>query len=302
MSVYQRPLNDNILATRFVENILNLRDKKQISKAVTNIACAEMNLIAIEKDDTLRSEKFRDPYHKNDRDREELRNHIVQELIKLPRIANDDKIKPGRGGARPNELKKEKQAYIITGLPASGKSAIASQVANQTGAFILDCDYAKRKFPEYTQTPYSAFILHEESSLTVFGTYNNDNEGTISLLEYCIANDINMVIPKIGHNAKSIVTLAKYLKKYHYTVHLTLISLDRTKAVQRAYNRYVETKRYVSLGLIFDTYSNNPMLEYYRMKKEEPFDSFGAISTDVKKGEHPVFLEGDKQNPAIFYN
>ena len=65
-------------------------------------------------------------------------------------------------------LKKDKQAFYVIGLPASGKSEVAGLLSDNYGAIILDSDYAKRKFPEY-QAECGATIVHEESSMVVFG-------------------------------------------------------------------------------------------------------------------------------------
>ncbi|HCW54245.1 MAG TPA: hypothetical protein DG753_11030, partial [Clostridium sp.] len=60
-----------------------------------------------------------------------------------------------------------------------------------------------------------------------------------------------------------------------------------------AYNRYRETKRYVPLSLIFDGYSNQPTLNYFKIKqmKNNIFAGFAQISTDVAVNEEPILLE-----------
>ena len=207
----------------------------------------------------------------------------------------------GVGGALPlkGEVQDGKQAYIITGLPAAGKSGITNIISDNKGAIILDSDYAKRKFPEFTQ-PFGATLVHEESVSVVFGGKHSGNDSI--LLEYCMYKGYNVVIPKIGYNAKSIIGIANQFKKSGYDVHLLLVSLDRKKATQRAFKRFITTNRYVPLSMIFVSYGNDPILSYYRMKGESCFFSYGKVSTDVKLGENPRFIEGIKNNPALLFS
>ena len=62
-----------------------------------------------------------------------------------------------------------KQAFVLIGLPASGKSSIAVDIADKYGALLLDSDLAKRKLPEYKVYPWGASLVNAESSLIVFG-------------------------------------------------------------------------------------------------------------------------------------
>lgn len=60
--------------------------------------------------------------------------------------------------------KKERKAFIVIGLPASGKSsAVAEPLAQKYGALIIDSDEAKERLPEFTDG-LLADAVHEESS------------------------------------------------------------------------------------------------------------------------------------------
>ncbi|MBU2703200.1 putative ABC-type ATPase [Sporomusaceae bacterium BoRhaA] len=290
-----RPLGNNDFVEPFVKGVLQFSEKAKIRRAIEKIVDAEMCITAVEKDSTLKSTKFRDFEYKTDEQRIELRKKILSELISYQRLSNDDCLKLGKGGAKPlTNVISESQAYIITGLPASGKSGIATKIADEYGAYIVDSDYAKRKFPEYNHQ-YGAHLVHEESKLVT------STEQDFNLLDFCISKGHNLVFPTIGYDAQSLIDYAHMFNAKGYCVHLTLVSLDRKKAVIRAYERFVKTKRYVPLGLIFDQYSNEPILAYYRSKRSTMFKSHGAISTDVKFGQSPIFVEGDDGNPAMLY-
>lgn len=291
---YLIPLTDNQLTSRFVEGVLGIEKRSEISLAVREIVKAELQLATVENKTTIKSESYRDISYVNDAARDGLREQIFKELVTLKRLDKDDEIILGEGGALPNsDLKNERQAIIITGLPASGKSTIASKIADAYGAMMLDSDFAKRKFPEF-QNDFGATLVHEESSIIIFGDENHNFN--FSVKEYCIAQGINIVIPRIGHNMVSILDFATYLKENKYSVHLILVSLDRVDSTKRAFERYIETKRYVPLSLIFDMYANDPILTYYRVKNNEIFSSFGKVST---KNRPPEIIEYSNSCPLV---
>jgi hypothetical protein len=243
-------------------------------------------------------QKYRDERYRSEPDRWKLRNKIVSDLFNKERIENEDHIKLGKGGALPRTpIKKEKTVTIITGLPASGKSTISNKIADEYGSIILDSDYAKRKMPEFKDFFTGATILHEESDSIVFGFPKSHDFK--SLLELGIQDGANFVIPKIGHNVKSIVELATLFKeKFKYKVNLILVSLDRKDATLRALKRFIKTKRYVPLSLIFDGYSNEPILSYYRIKNQYTtiFDSIGKVSTSGIPADYQI-IENTNNGP-----
>jgi hypothetical protein len=289
---YLRPLIDYQLTYGFVKGVLGIQKKTDIREAVLKITKAEMQLAHIENKTTLKSDSYRDVFYTEEIDRDELREQILNDLIVNQRIDNDDEISLGKGGALPKtKLISDKQAIIITGLPASGKSTIASKIADCYGAVILDSDFAKRKFPEFIND-FGATLVHEESSTLIFGDKNHNIN--YSLKEYCISQEFNVVIPKIGNDKESIFNLAEYFKNYGYKIHLVLVSLDRVDSTRRAFKRFLDTNRYVPLSLIFDMYSNEPILTYYRIKNNTLFDSYGKISTE---GESPVLIEASNISP-----
>lgn len=296
---YLRNLCNKEQAEEFARNILELPED-ELDKAAYAIKKAENLLVSTRHQSSLTSESERVSQYKSQAQREKLYKQITNELFTLPRLDDDDKIKLGSdgGGALPKTgiVKSEKKAYIITGLPASGKSQFASLLSDEIGGIILDNDYAKRKIPEYyvIDAEYSANFVHKESSLIVLGEGNKE-----SLLAKALELEYNMIIPTIGYDAESLYKFAETLTKVNeYEVHLILVSLDRQKATQRAYSRFSETKRYVPLSLIFDSYANDPILTYYRLKGNKKyckvFKSFGKISTDVAKGDIPIFVDCTK--------
>lgn len=255
-----------------------------------------------EEAQTMNAKEMRDAAFRDEDKRWELRRNIIDELWTKKRLSDDEKIVKGKGGALPKgAVKSDRQAFILIGLPASGKSSIAAGIAGDYGAIIVDSDYAKRKLPEYNDHLYAASIVHEESSQITFGFKPNNPQNLKSLYELCIENGSNIVVPRIGQNPSSIINLVMALNKANnYEVHLVLVSLSKRLSTIRAVYRYAATGRYVPLGLIFDGYGNDPSHCYYylRCKHNGLFKSVGAISTAEKPVKH-IDVQGD--SPVLKY-
>lgn len=284
MGNYCRKLETDSQIELFVDGILCIEDEDEKRTAINLIAQAERNIKDYPLYPTLTHTDDRDFKFRDNSVRMKLRKQIIDELYTIARLDNDDEITLGRGGAVPRTgVKLEGKAFYVIGLPASGKSGVASKIADAYGCYVLDSDYAKRKLPEYTNQIGSATLVHEESDQLVFG-----DKG---LITKCIGRKANVVIPKIGHNMDGVVTFCAGLKNAGYSVHLICVDLDRQKATQRAYKRYHATKRYVPLSLIFDAYGNQPTLNYFKIKQQcsDLFAGFAELSTDVPI-EDPVKL------------
>lgn len=285
--MYHRRLNRPELVQSFVENILEINDPRSQKQAIKQICDAENNLAAYSDQSTLYNSMYRTEYKTNSL-RENLRERIVDELFNKECLDDDDKIRLGKGGASPKSGPRyDKVAYYIIGPPASGKSLIAHKIAEKFGCFLLDCDLAKRKLPEYNDLVSGASLVHDESSVLIFGEKG--------LLEKCLNTGANIVIPKIGHNMNSIKDFCRALTEKHYLVYLVSVDLPRQEATKRAYSRFKKTKRYVPLSLIFDFYADSPSLNYFKLKqsneKDFIFSGFCQISTNVPMGNPFVVFE-----------
>jgi hypothetical protein len=308
---YARPLGDIETVEHFLCNCLGLSEESELltknkvtfSKLAKLVRDAENANKGVHGESTLDRQANRDGRYRDDKSRGELRKMILSELINRDRLENDDDIELGKGGAKPRGMKKPiggHEAYFIVGLPASGKSSIVTSTADTLGAMIIDSDFAKRKLPEFDGTPVGANLVHKESSLIVLGGTKEP-----SLLGYCTKNGYNVVLPTIGSNFVDIREAAQALKHEGYRVHLSATILSRKDAAVRAAGRFLQTERYVPLGLIFDGYANDPVMNYYRERcifgKDNFWASMGSICTDVMDGEieytdpaNPVYLRKGK--------
>ncbi|GHT61414.1 hypothetical protein FACS189451_03380 [Bacteroidia bacterium] len=303
---YSRLLTNKDSVRHFFERVLQYDYETECSRSIlSKVAEGEKGLLSFdERSQTLNSTAERGNEYYDNISRWRLRKKIISELFSLKRLSNDDDISLGMGGALPqSELKADKQAIIIIGLPASGKSTIATTIADDYGAVIIDSDYAKRKIPEFHENTYGATVVHEESSEITFGFSSNDGN-LKSLYEKCLDESYNMVIPTIGHSPRGLLELAKKLKTdKKYDVHLISIELLKKDATIRAIKRFDITGRYVPLGLIFDQYGNNSILSYYylRCKYFNEFKSFGALYNNVPQGQDPKCTDILGGSPIIKY-
>ncbi|WP_192350356.1 zeta toxin family protein [Algoriphagus sp. Y33] len=304
MHPFSRRLDDSDLIEHFLIEVLEF-NPEDIEQVITKIKNGEFQIKSYPDEDcTLRSTKHRRRKFAESSIRWGLRKQIVQELFTGRRLEKDDEIVLGNGGALPiSDLKSEKKAVVLTGLPASGKSGIANELADKLGAIILDSDFAKRKLPEFEDGPGSASLVHEESDLLIFGSDQvKTPEDFMPLFQLALMENYNLVIPKIGHKLSGVIQLGEILKAFGYETHLVCVNLDRKKATIRAIHRFMDTGRYVPLGLIFDGYANDPLGTYFLIKDSidivnSPYDSFGLISSDVALGKTPRVLQASPQSP-----
>lgn len=302
---YSRLLRDDDLVEHFLVKVLQV-DHRIAPAIIRRIVTSEKMLMDFkEEENTLVSTKYRDRDYVNDLDRWKLRRQIIHELFTMRRTDTEEEIMLGTGGALPNSgIKKEKKAYILIGPPASGKSGIANKIAEKEGAIILDCDYAKRKLPEFEYECGATFV-QEESNSIIYGFGDNNPFKLEGLYKIAVAKQYNVVIPKVGRNIAGIVKMAEFLTSMNYRVHLTLVSLNRREATIRALHRFDQTQRYVPLSYVFDHIGNDPLLSYYLIKEKAGmfFNSFGVItmSLDADVFTEQRGIDTYSDNPASWY-
>lgn len=293
-SGFRRTLNTQIAADEFVENILGIPDDD--GRLAAQIVCAELGLQILEDSPTISNRNYRVAKYRSNKERQRLHDIILSELINMEQLDNDDDIYLGHGGAKPKNIQANAQAYIVSGPPASGKSKIADTLAAENGAYILDSDYAKRKFPEYHFYDGGASLVHKESDQIVFGGQTGKY-----LFEYCVYSRCNMVIPLVGRTPQSMTGICDKLIASGYSIHIVNVVLEPGKCAARAFQRFRDSKRYVPLSYIVDEVGDKPEVVYFRLKrqfKDDPnFKSFTQLSTDVSPGQPPVVLEKTPHSP-----
>lgn len=248
-----------------------------LGESVTLIKDANKDLLDVIENNTYDSDKNRSVPYKTDEAREELRGQILDELVTKKRPRNDEKICLGTGGMLPHSgyIVDDRKAFIIIGLPASGKSGIAAKISDYFNALLIDSDFAKRKFPEYCKTNV-ATLVHKESKFI-----NNE------ILNAAISLGLNLVLPVIGNDLEGVKAQIESLKTHRYKVTLILVELNRIKATQRAFIRFIKSKRYVPLSKVLDEYANDPSIVFYKLLRQNRNIPAALIDTDVPMENKP---------------
>lgn len=222
--------------------------------------------------DTLMSETNRDPSYQTSIDRGKLRKEISDCCISQRRNKVDDNTsfdlsRDGLGPTKGN-LQFDSKAFLIIGGPACGKSTFANLIADEYGAYLLDSDIIKRKFPEFkSKGSSSASLLHEESKVVYTDVLNRIK-----------GSGVNIVTPIIGKNYDSLMESVQAYKNKGYSVCLILIKLDKVKATLRALKRFVMTNRYVPLNYVIDVCGHESIASFYHMACVE--DSLEVLAID----------------------
>lgn len=193
-------------------------------------------------------------------EREALRDRIAEELYK------------------PKGVAAKRQAHLVIGPPAAGKSSIAEPLATLTRSLLIDSDQAKEKLPEF-EGGVGAAILHEESSRIAK-----------SIIRRATNAGLNIVHPIIGKSLESVRRLRDDLVAEGYDVHLVHSHLEAHEAAKRAVTRFEKTGRFVDPAYVLSV-GNKPRENYEILKGEGGFKSYEQYSQDVPLGDSPRLIE-----------
>lgn len=307
---YARRIATRAEAEAFCRNILffdvselDLRTKRrgEYDAAVKDVLEQEqlLTLLANEQSNTFDSKDNRDEDWRSDEQREILRYKIAEDCLNQERLPEEE-ITPEKGGMRPHtELRKDSQFYFVIGLPASGKSYVSEKLADLTGSIYLDADIVKRKLPEFKKDTRGASLVHLESNYILRPSVDLGNCPDYNIMLNCFRNKLNIVYNMIGDNYDWLLSMIEMVQSKGYTVHLLLIELDRFKCVQRAYRRFKEKGRYLSLSLLFDVYANNPTISFFKAITNKKVQSFAYIDNDVAVGKPKKVVINNYADKAI---
>lgn len=223
MSDYHRPLYNFEVTMDFAKKVLGIaEDDPRLEDYVLRIIKEERTPQYAK--DTLRNPASRDDAYKDENVRGVLRRQIVTEMMTFRRLADDEQVRLGIGGAMPNSqtIESKRRCFYVMGLPASGKSSICGTLCDMYGAYLLDSDLVKRKLPEFWGKKSGASMVHKESSIiTMGGSFNN--VPFTSLLELCYLSGYNICLPKIGNKLDDIKGLFSLLKYFGYSIYVILV-------------------------------------------------------------------------------
>lgn len=212
--------------------------------------------------------------------REEAIDYISDEADHL--AWTDDGFDP------PQSPRADRQAVILIGAPAAGKSSIANPLARHLGAAIVDGNEVKKIIPEY-EGGIGANAVHEESS-----------EIADHVLERASGKGTNLVLPKVGAQPGSIERLTGILKARGYRVTLALVDVSPDEAWRRMIGRFQATGRIIPPEIMERGIDGAPHT-YQILKEKGTADDFAKIDNSPAQGQPRRIVEGDPGLAAAFH-
>ena len=174
-----------------------------------------------------------------------------------------------------NPIPNGRQAYIILGPPASGKSFFAEEIAKNYDLAIADSDDAKAIIPEY-DGGIGANATHTEASML-----------TDNVIQEFLKEGKNILLPRVGgfSKRKKIQNTIQELQENGYNVKTVLVDVDYRVALGRMYERFAKTGRLVPPIYLEET-KNTPIDTFHRVKYVT--DGFAWIDNNGGKNQQII--------------
>lgn len=175
---------------------------------------------------------------------------------------------------------KGKKAFILLGLPGSGKSTIATPLSQEEGAFIVDADEFKKRIPEFQKDHRMVTAVHKES-VDLADRFMDD-----------LANeDYNMIIGKVGGSFEGIEYILDTLGSKGYDIQIIYNDVPMEETLRRSIERYKsgETDRLVPFEVT--AYADGRILDTFDKALQHEAVSGGKLyNNNVPKGQKPILL------------
>ena len=154
-----------------------------------------------------------------------------------------------------NPVPNNKQAWLVLGATASGKSYYSELLAKENNLAIVDSDDIKKIIPEY-KGGVGANAVHTESRLL-----------TSEVRRELMDQGKNILLPRVGGLAKQkeILSLIQEFKEEGYEVKTVFVDTDYKTALGRMYKRFAKTGRLVPPSYIEEV-QNTPTDTFHRVK------------------------------------
>ena len=152
---------------------------------------------------------------------------------------------------------KDRVAFIVTGLPAAGKSTLTNEIKTNFKSIVIDPDDLKKVIPEY-KNGIGAAATHEESKVLFK-----------EMLKKSISNGDNIILPILGRTQETLNELIDNLKIKNYNTIIVRVDIPINIAKLRNLKRAVETNRYIYDDIISKEVDNNIKTNYNNLTKEQ---------------------------------
>lgn len=196
----------------------------------------------------------------------------VEQLSKNNGFANEEEI------VYNGDVEKGHKAFLVLGLPASGKSSvITNKLLIDNKAILLDSDEAKKIIPEY-HDGWGAGAVHEESKQV-----NTDLLKKI-LIEKAGAN---VVVPIVGKKDK-VKEFIRVFREFDYDISMHLVEIKPKTSMSRMLKRFIMQNRFINPKVVAN-YGDEPSRVFEEMKGM--VDEYVKWSNEVKQGEQPICVD-----------
>lgn len=157
-------------------------------------------------------------------------------------------------------LEKNFQLELVLGLPASGKSTMASDPDSaQIKAFILDCDVIKERIPEFQESyGCAADAVHVESM--------NIMNDAVKELTTGRMKSTNVILPIVADDLDGLMT--NYIKPFEaagYNVRAVFVECPENVSVARNLARELESGRIINSKVVL-SFGTKPEEVYNALK------------------------------------
>ena len=180
-----------------------------------------------------------------------------------------------------NKVENNRNAFIVIGPSASGKSFFSKEIARENNLAVLDSDDVKELIPEYNGG-VGANAVHQETKVIV------DN-----ILEGFINEGKDMLLPRVGgaKNFNGLKNTLEKLKENNYNVNLVLVDVDTSNSLERMLRRFAETGRLIPPSYL-ESVGNTPIDTYNRLQYIA--DQYAWIDNNGKPNQETI-----RQNTGI---
>lgn len=214
--------------------------------------------------------------YKGSKSRQKLQEQLVDRLLskKNGSFSGKDKDVEHFDG----DVRNGKEAFIVIGRPAGGKSSVfANPLSQEYKARIIDSDVVKTWLPEF-DNGFGAGRVQDESAMIMERALKKASE-----------KGENIIIPKIG--GESVAQMAKDLKAKGYKVHLKYNEVSEASSVTRAISRFVETGRWLDPKYLMSIGDKAGRFYEKYARDKAYFDDAEWLNNDVKYGQKPKKID-----------
>jgi len=190
-----------------------------------------------------------------------------------------------------NNANHNKQAYVVIGNIASGKSTFSHQLEQETKSIIVDSD--RYKTGENTPNGFFEGFSNLYTPLTRDAIQEPCSIAGKKTLERVSDEGFNLILPKASTSVEKLEKQLKMLEDKNYDIHLILIEAPTQECANRNYFRYISREyaqelnpngltargRFVPLSVLIDR-GDNSFLTFAKAYGRKRYKSYKAFYND----------------------